>query len=117
MLKRIFVFVLIGALFVVGVQFASVIFYLWQFDDFVNDEVKFVSVRENDSKEHLVEHIMEQARAYHLDLDPKDIRVEKHSDLDLGITTLSVDLNCSAPVDLYYFTSQVRRHVHATTTY
>jgi len=117
MLKRILVFVLIGAVFFVGLQFASVFFYFGLFDDFVNDEVKFASIRENDSREHLAEHIMGQAQSYHLDLDPKDIRIDKRTDPASGLTTLSVDLNYSAPVDLYYFTSQIRRHLHTARTY
>jgi hypothetical protein len=117
MLKRIFVCILIAAIFFVAVQFASVFFYAFAFDDFVKDEVKFAPVREQDTKAHLVEHIAEQAKYYGQTLDPHDIQIDRHTDLDSGITTLSVDVDYIAPVDLYYFTARVHRHLHAATSY
>lgn len=117
MLRRIFVFVLIGALFFVGIQFASVYFYAWEFDDFVRDEVKFAPVRESDDKAHLVEHITRQAQFYGLEIDPKSIEVVKHTDTGSGITKLEVDVNYTSPVDLYYFTFPLRRSVRTATSY
>jgi hypothetical protein len=117
MLKRLLTWVVIGAAFVVGVQFVAVLFNAWQFDDFVKDEIKFAAIRESETEEHLVEHIMDQARDYSLELDQKDIRIEKNNDSDTGVTTLAVAVSYSAPVDLYYFKSKVRRHVVATTRY
>ena len=117
MLKRIFVFVIIGAAFFVSVQFISVYFSAWQFDDFVKDAVRFAPIRESDAKSHLVEHIAEQARSYGVVLDPKEVQVDKRMDANSGVTTLSVDLTYSIPVDLYYFTYQIRRYLHATTRY
>ena len=117
MLKRIFVFVLIGATFFVGMQFASVYFYASEFDDFVRDELKFAPAREDDSKEHLVEHIKEQAQYYGLTLNDKDVVVDKTTDKDSGVTTLTADVTYTSPVDLYYFTYQLRRHTHATASY
>jgi hypothetical protein len=117
MLKRIFVFVLIGAMFFVGMQFLSVFFYAWEFEDFVRDELKFAVVREDDSKEHLSQHIKQQAQYYGLNINAKNIVVEKSTDTDSGITTLSADVNYTSPVDLFYFTYQLRRHVHALSRY
>jgi hypothetical protein len=117
MLKRLLVLVFFGGLFIVGVQFVAVLFNAWQFDDFVKDEIKFAAMRESDTEDHLVEHLMEQAQAYSLELDAKDIRVEKNDNSENGITTLAVSVTYSAPVDLYYFKSKVRRHVFATATY
>jgi hypothetical protein len=117
MLKRIFVFVLLGAMFFVGMQFISVFFYAWEFDDFVRDELKFAPAREDDSKEHLVEHITEQARYYGLTLNQRDLIVGKATDTDSGVTTLSADVTYTTPVDLYYLTYQLRRHIHATASY
>jgi hypothetical protein len=117
MLKRLFVFVLIGAVFFVAIQFASVFFYAWQFEDFVKDEVKFAPMRESDERAHLVEHILSQGQSYSLTLDPKDIEVQKHTDTDSGITTLQVKVNYTSPVDLYYFTYPLRRNIRAATMY
>jgi hypothetical protein len=117
MIKRIFVFVLIGAMFFVAVQFISVFFYAWEFDDFVADEVKFAPIREDDSKEHLVEHIKRQAQFYGLNVNEKAINVDKRTDTDSGITTLAVDVTYTTPVDLFYFTYQLRRHIHTATMY
>jgi hypothetical protein len=117
MLKRLFVFVVIGALFFVSVQFISVFFSAFAFDDFVKDEVRYAPVRENDTKEHLVEHILEQSKFYRVILDESDIHVNRSVDKDSGVTTLSVDLTYTSPVDLYYFTYEIRRHLHAQTKY
>ena len=117
MLNRLCVFVVIGALFFVGLQFASVYFYAWEFDDFVRDELKFAMMRERHTEDRLVDHIIEQAQFYGLTTDKKNIRVETHHDSTSGLTFLAVDVNYSTPVDLYYSTYQLRRHVHASTRY
>jgi hypothetical protein len=105
MLKRIFIFVLLGAMFFVGMQFLSVFFYAWEFEDFIKDELKFAVVREDDSKEHLTEHIKQQAQYYGLNINAKNILVEKSTDIDSGITTLSADVAYATPVNL--FTSHI----------
>ena len=117
MLKRIFVFVLVGALFFVGMQFLSVFFYAWEFDDFVRDELRFAPFREDASKEHLVEHIKQQAQYYGMNLNEKNVVIGKATDINLGITTLSADVTYTTPVDLYYLTYQLRRHIHAIARY
>jgi len=117
MLKRIFVFILIGAAFFVGMQFISVFFYALEFDDFVRDELKFVPAREDESKEHLVEHIVQEGEYYGLNINAKDVLIEKTTANDSGITTLSADVTYTTPVDLYYFTYQLHRHIHASTMY
>jgi len=117
MLKRVFVFVLIGALFFVGLQFASVYFYAWEFDDFVRDELKFAVMREPDTEQHLVDHIRGQAQFYGLTTDQKNIRIQKHKDPKSGLTFLAADVKYSTPVDLFYFTYQLHRHVHASTVH
>jgi hypothetical protein len=117
MLKRIFVFVLMGAMFFVAMQFLSVYFYAWEFDDFVSDELKFAMAREDDSKEHLVEHIKEQAQYYGLAVKDKDVAIDKSTGKDSGITTVTADVTYTTPVDLYYLTYQLRRHIHASVMY
>jgi hypothetical protein len=117
MLKRIFILLLLGGLFFVGMQFLSVFFYAWEFDDFVRDELRFAAARENESKEHLAEHIKEEAQYYGLSLRDKDIVIHNSVDARSGITTLSADVTYATPVDLYYFSYQLLRHVHTTTMY
>src|SRR2546428_11584643 len=117
MIKRIFVFVMMGAMFFVGMQFISVFFYVWEFDDFVRDEVKFAPIREDDSKEHLVEHIKRQVQFYGLDVNQKAISIGKSIDKGYGITTLSADVTYTTPVDLFYFIYQLRRHIHTSAMY
>ena len=117
MLKRIFVFVVIGGLFFVSVQFISVFFNAFEFDDFVKDEVKFAPIRENDTKAHLAEHILKQSKLYRVILGENDVRVNRNTDTASGVTTLAVDLNYTSQVDLYYFTYEIPRHLHAQTKY
>ena len=121
MIKRVFGFVVIGALFFVAVQFAAVYFYAWEFDDFVRDEVKYAPTRESDEKEslrtHFQGHLTQQAQFYGLTLNPDGITVDKHTDTDSGITRLNVEVNYTTPVDLYYFTFPIRRHIVANTMY
>ena len=115
MVKRLLVFTLMAAAFFVGAQFMCVYFYVFEFDDFVKDEVKFAPIREMDTKEHLVEHITRQAMFYSLTID--DIKVHRNTDIDSGLTTLAVDLNYTAAVDLYYTTPLLHRQLHASTIY
>ena len=117
MVKRVFVFVLIGAMFFVGTQFLAVLFYAWEFDDLASDEVKFAPIRQDDSRERLVSHIREEALYYGLKVDEKAITVIRNTDLDSGVRHLAVDITYTTPVDLYYFTYQLRRHIHPSTMY
>jgi len=79
-------------------------------DDFVRDELKFAMMRERQTEDGLVDHIIAQAQFYGLTTDRKNIRVETHPDSKSGLTFLAVDVNYSTPVDLYYSTYQLRRH-------
>jgi hypothetical protein len=115
MLKRILVFVLAAATFFVALQFTSVLFYAWAFDDFTRDEVKFAPIREGVSKEYLIQRIKQQAQLYGFNVGDKDIRVEKNT--DSSITVLAVDVTYSTSVDLFYFTYPFRRHVRTSTRY
>jgi hypothetical protein len=117
MLKRIFIIVVLTGLFFVAMQFVSVFFYAWEFDDFVRDELRFAPAREHESKEHLAEHIKEEAQYYGLSLKDKDIVIHNATDTHSGITTLSADVSYTTPVDLYYFSYELQRHVHATAMY
>ena len=117
MVKRGLILIFVVAAFYVGVQFASVLFYAWEFEDFAADEVKYAPIRENDTTEHLTEHLRQQAQFYGLNLNNKDVVVKRHTDEGSGVTIISVDLQYASPVDLYYFSYQLRRHVHASTMY
>jgi hypothetical protein len=117
MVKRGLILIFVVAAFYVGVQFASVLFYAWEFEDFAADEVKYAPFRENDTTEHLTEHLRQQAQFYGLNLNNKDVVVKRHTDEGSGVTIISVDLQYASPVDLYYFSYQLRRHVHASTMY
>ena len=117
MFKRVFVFVLIGATFFVGMQFLAVMFYAWEFDDLANDEVKFAPVRQDDSRDRLVGHLKEEALYYGLKVDDKAITVTKNTDTNSGIRQLAVDISYTTPVDLYYFTYQLHRHIRPSTMY
>ncbi len=114
-MKRLLVFTLMAAAFFVGVQFVCVYFYVYEFDDFVKDEVKFAPIREKDTKEHLVDHITRQAMIYSLAVDK--VKVRRNTDGESGLTTLAIDLNYTASVDLYYTSFLIHRSLHASTTY
>ena len=115
--KRILVFVFLGSLLYVAVQYVPLWFYALQFDDFVRDEVKFTPMRESVDKDHLQQHIYNEARFYKMILDKKDIQVIKKRDEARGVNFLTVDVDYRMPVDLYYFTHEVKFHVHAATVY
>src|SRR3954468_15727297 len=117
MIKRIFFVVLLGAMFFVAMQFVSVLFYVWEFDDFTRDAVKFAPIRQDGSEDHLVGHIQEGARFYGLAIGDVKVRIDKRTETPTGVKLLAVDVAYTTPVDLYYFTYQLRGNVHAATTY
>lgn len=98
-------------------QYLPVLFYAWAFDDFVRDEVRFAPMRETAEQEHLVDHILEQARRYRVIVDKKDVRVSKTRDPQRGIRMLAVDIDYRAPVDLYYFVHEVRFNFRTSISY
>jgi len=115
MIKRLLLWILLGAGFFVVIQFIPAFFYASEFDDFVKDEVKFAPTRESTEQDHLVEHITGMSLRYGVNIDPKGITVTKTQNSDYR--TLSVSVAYSIPIDLYYFTHQLRRQVNATISY
>jgi hypothetical protein len=116
MLYRIAAIAIAGAIFVVCLQFTQVLFFAWAFDDFVKDEVKFAPLRDT-KKERLIGHIREKAQGNGLTLDPQLVHYQKYFDSATGIRTLAVDVDYTAPVDLFYLTYPMKRRLHASTNY
>ena len=99
-------------------QFATVYFYVWEFQDFVNDEVKFAPTRESVHEDHLIWHIADMARYCKVELDPKQIRIRKTATIPgMTWTTLAVDVTYSAPVDLSLYTHPLHFHTKASIVY
>jgi hypothetical protein len=117
MLRRLLLFVFFAAVFVAAIQFIPAYFYASEFDDFVKDEVKFASTRESTEQEHLVDHILEQAMHYGVEVNPKDIVVTKTKSADSSYKKLTVSVAYRMPVDLYYFTYRLHFQVNASTAY
>ena len=117
MLKRVLIWVLFGAAFFVAIQYLPAYFYASEFDDFVKDEVKFAPTRESTDKEHLTDHITAASPHYGVHIDPKGITVQKTGNTGSNYRTLTVSVAYSIPVDLYYFTHQLRRKVNASVSY
>jgi hypothetical protein len=115
--KRLLILVFLGCLLYVALQYVPLFFYALEFDDFVRDEVKFAPLRETDDKEHIMQHILDEARFYRMILDKNDIKVTKTRDSSRGINFLTADVEYRMPVDLYYFTHEVRFHLHTSTAY
>jgi hypothetical protein len=117
MLRRLLIWVSFGAAFFIAIQFLPTYFYASEFDDFVKDEVKFAPRRERTDREHLTDHITAASVHYGVKIDPKGITVSKSKNLDSNLQTLTVSVAYSIPVDLYYFTHQLHRHVDASVLY
>lgn len=117
MLRRIVIVVVVLGLFLGVLQYLPVLFYAWEFNDFINDEVKFAPMRESDENKHIVDHILEQGRKYGMVLDKNTVQLTKQYHPESGITTLTIDVDYSAPIDFRYFLYQARFHHHASTNY
>ena len=111
MLRRLLLFVFLGAVFVGAIQFIPAYFYASEFDDFVKDEVKFAPTRESTEREHLVDHIYDAAMHYGVEVNREDIVVKKTKNPDSGYDKLTVSVAYSIPVDLYYFTRRLHFHM------
>src|SRR5437588_12571656 len=117
MLRRLLLFVFLGAAFFIAIQFIPAYFYASEFDDFVKDEVKFAPTRESTDREHLIQHITDASVHYGVKIEPKGITIKKTENFATNLQTLTVSVVYSIPVDLYYFTEQLRRHVDASISY
>lgn len=115
--KRLFSMVLVGGIFYVALQYVPALFYAYEFEDFVRDEVKFAPLRETTDPKHLREHILDQARQYRMIVDKESVQVTNTRDRDRGINVLTVDVNYRMPVDLYYFIHELPFHSHVSTAY
>jgi hypothetical protein len=113
----IFVMILNASLYAFT-QFATVYFYVWEFQDLVKDEVKFAPARESASEDHLASHIVEMAQYYNIKLDPKGIKIKKKVTIPgMTWTTLAVDVTYSAPVDLTFYKQPLHFHTAASVVY
>ncbi len=115
--RRVLIWLCFASLVHAASQYIPVLFYAWEFDDFVRDEVRFTPVRESIERDHLADHILQQARLYKLILDDKGVQVTKTRDPRRGIRVLAVEVGYRAPVDLYYFVHEIRFQVRASTFY
>jgi hypothetical protein len=115
MLRRLLLFVFLAAVFIAAIQFIPAYFYASEFDDFVKDELKFTPSRESPQREHLVDHILQSAMHYGVEVNREDIVVKKSKGGEYQKLTVSVSY--SMPVDLYYFTWRLHRQVNASTAY
>lgn len=107
----------VGAAFLVVLRYAPVLFYSWEFNDFIDDEAKFAPMRETDDRQHLVAHILEQGFQFGMVVDKDDVVVTKIYHPESGITTLAVDVGYTVPMNFYLFNYQARFRHHTTTNY
>lgn len=113
-----FFVVLYSAVYLFG-RVASVYFYAEEFQDFVNDQVKFAPFRQNTDEVRLSEQIRDAARYYNLRIDrPGDIKIHKTQTIPgMTWTTLGVDVRYTALVDLSLFKQPVHFHTAASVAY
>jgi hypothetical protein len=99
-------------------QFATVYFYVWEFQDFVNSEVRSIPTRDVVPEVHLITQIVDMARYCKIELDPKQIRIRKKVTIPgMTWTTLAVDVTYSAPVDLHVYRQPLYFHTTASVVY
>ena len=98
---------------------AAVYFYVSEFQNFVQDEVAFAPFREASDETHIFEHIRDAARYYNIRIDqPTDIKIRKTVTIPgMTWTTLGVDVNYTALVDLSVFKHPVHFHTKASVQY
>jgi hypothetical protein len=94
-------------------QLAAVYFYVWAFEDFVTNEVKFTPFRNPAAVGVLPLNILDAARYYNLQLDPKEIKVSRTVTIP-GMTwsTLGVDVAYTANLDFIVFKRPLRVPLH-----
>ena len=88
-----------------------------EFDDFIKYEVKFASTPEGTGVDHLATHIANASQEYGVDVDPRQIKIQKVHNATLHYDTLTVEVPYSAPVDFSVYKPQVRFHTVASITY
>ena len=98
---------------------AAVYFYVSEFQSFVQDEVAFAPFREASDETHIFEHIRDAAQYYNIRIDrPTDIKIRKTVTIPgMTWTTLGVDVNYTALVDLSLFKHPVHFHTTASVQY
>src|SRR5215471_10984058 len=98
---------------------AAVYFYVSEFQSFVKDEVTFAPVREGTDETRIFERIRDAARYYNLRIDrPTDIKIRKTVTIPgMTWTTLGVDVNYTALVDLRLFKHPLHFHTAASVEY
>lgn len=99
-------------------QFATVYFYVSEFQEFIKDQVKFAPLRESADETHLRTTILDGARYYNVKIDPDEIKIQKTLTIP-GMTwsTLGVDVSYTALVDLSLFKQPLRFHTAASVAY
>ena len=100
-------------------RIASVYFYVTEFQDFVKQEVKFAPFRQGTDETRIYEHIRDAAQFYNLQIDPsRDITIRKSATIPgMQWTTLGVDVNYTALVDLNVIKHPLHFHTAASVAY
>src|SRR6516162_3946304 len=114
-LRQLFFVTLLCSSFYAVTKFATVYFYVSEFQNFVRDEVKFAPFRERADEKHLLLNILDAARYYNIEVDPNEIKIHKTVTIP-GMTwsTLGVDVSYTALVDLSLFKQPLRFHTAAS---
>jgi len=116
--RQIFFAAFLCSSFYAFTQFATVYFYVTEFQDFIKDEVKFAPFRERADEAHLLAQIRDAARYYNLRIDPNEIKIRKTATIPgMTWTTLGVDVTYSALVDLSLFQQPLHFHTAASVAY
>ena|SRR5579862_9402970 len=117
-LRQLFFVTFLLSSFYAFTQFATAYFYVSEFQDFIQDQVKFAPLRERADEMHLAMNIVDAARYYNLEIDPKEIKIRKTATVPgTSWSTLAVDVTYTAFVDLDVFKQPLRFHTSSSVAY
>jgi hypothetical protein len=105
--RRVFmILVLVMAIFA-GAQYAPAIFYSFQFNDFIRQEVKYAAAARK-STDDIGRELLDKAKEMHIPITARDIHVTRRG------PAFTLDLDYSWPIDLRVYQHELKFHVSET---
>jgi hypothetical protein len=105
--RRVFYILIIAAVIFVGAQYALPVFYSFQFNDFVRQQVKFAGVGRKTTDD-VRREVLDKAKEFSIPITSRDIHITRRG------PAFTLDLEYSWPIDLRVYKHDLKFHTSET---
>jgi hypothetical protein len=101
--RRLFYILVVAAAIFVGSQYAPAYFYAFQFDDFIQQEVKYAAASKK-TPDDIKRELLDKAPEFHIPITPRDIHITHRG------PSFTLDVDYTWPIDLRVYHHDLKFH-------